>query len=142
MTTEDEHHEENDTSPADEDLSTEDMKAFLQSLNRFVHEVATMDWPDHFELDKNDKFCFSVFRSFWRQRHRQSEQRDGNRRFHMRFQGADADDVRRFMREKFGHMFGHDHESLNIDPEDHQPDEDHIDDEAKERQKRFRDEWE
>lgn len=142
MTTEDEHHEENDAIPADEDPSTEDMKAFLQALNRFVHEVATMDWPEQFQLDNDEKFCFSVFRTFWRQRHRQSEQRGSNRRFHMRFEGVDADDVRRFMRDKFGHMFGHDDAPLNIDPEHHQPDEDHIDDEAKERQRRFQDEWE
>ncbi len=142
MTTEDEHHEENDDIPTDEDPYTEDTKAFLQALNRFVHEVATMDWPDHFQLDDNDTFCFSVFRTFWRQRQRQSEHRGANRRFHMRFEGANADDVRRFMREKFGHMFGHDDAPLNIDPEDHQPDEDHVDDEAKERQRRFQDEWE
>ena len=142
MTTEDEHHEENDAIPTDEDMPTEDMKAFLQSLNRFVHEVASMEWPDQFKLDNDEKFCFSVFRTFWRQRHRQSEQRGANRRFHMRFEGADADDVRRFMREKFGHMFEHDDAPLNIDPENHQPDEDHVDDEAKKRQQRFQDEWE
>ena len=90
MTTEDEHPEENDAIPADEDPSTEDMKAFLQALNHFVHEVAIMDWPEQFQLDNDEKFCFSVFRTFWRQRHRQSEQRGGNRRFHMRFEGADA----------------------------------------------------
>ena len=142
MTTEDEHREENDAIAPEEDQSTEDITAFLQALNRFVHEVASMEWPDQFKLDSDEKFCFSVFRTFWRQRHRQSEQRGANRRFHMRFEGADADDVRRFMREKFGHMSGHDNEPLNIDPEEHQPDDAHIDDEAKERQQRFRDEWE
>ena len=35
-----------------------------------------------------------------------------------------------------------DHPALNIDPEEHQPDEEHTDEAAKERQQRFRDEWE
>ena len=32
--------------------------------------------------------------------------------------------------------------TLNIDPEDHQPDEEHVDEVAKDRQRRFQDEWE
>ena len=142
MTTEDEHRKEDDAEAGKEDLSTEEMEAYVEALNRFVHQVADMDWPEQFQLDNDEKLCFSVFRTFWRQRHRQREQARGNRRFHMRFEGPDAEEARRFMQEKFGRMFGDDAMPLNIDPEDHQPDEDHIDDEAKRRQQRFQDEWE
>ena len=54
------------------------------------------------------------------------------------------EDVRQFFRRRFSREFsGEDgEEALNINPEQHQPDEKHIDSEAKERQQRFRDEWE
>lgn len=142
MTTEDEHREEDDANAAKEGRSTEEMEAYVEALNRFVHQVADMDWPEQFQLDNDEKLCFSVFRTFWRQRHRQRGQERENRRFHMRFEGPDAEEARRFMQEKFGRMFGDDAMPLNIDPEDHQPDEDHVDEEAKQRQQRFRDEWE
>ena len=142
MTTEDEPRKEDDAKAGIEDRSTEEMEAYVEALNRFVHQVADMDWPEQFQLDNDEKLCFSVFRTFWRQRHRQREQERGNRRFHMRFEGPDAEEARRFMQEKFGRMFGDDAMPLNIDPEDHQPDEDHVDEEAKRRQQRFQDEWE
>ncbi|MEC8398704.1 MAG: hypothetical protein VXZ34_03875, partial [Candidatus Thermoplasmatota archaeon] len=106
------------------------------------HEVSSMDWPEEFQLDNDQKFCFSVFRTYWRQRHRGRGRREQERRFHMRFEGADADDIRRFMQERFGRMFGLEDATLNIDPEDHQPDEEHVDEVAKDRQRRFQDEWE
>ena len=142
MTTEDERREEDDANAAKEDPSTQDMEAYVQALNRFVHQVADMDWPEQFQLDNDEKFCFSVFRTFWRQRHRQREQGRENRRFHMRFEGPDAEEARRFMQEKFGRMFGDDAMPLDINPGGHQPDEDHVDEEAKQRKQRFQDEWE
>ena len=142
MTTEDERREEDDANAAKEDPSTQEMGAYVEALNRFVHQVADMDWPEQFQLDNDEKFCFSVFRTFWRQRHRQREQGRGNRRFHMRFEGPDAEEARRFMQEKFGRMFGDDAMPLDINPEGHQPDEDHVDEEAKQRKQRFQDEWE
>ena len=142
MTTDGDRHEEDDASPSEEESTIRDMRGFVEALNQFVHEVASMDWPEEFQLDTDEKFCFSVFRTFWRQRHRQREQRGGNRRFHMRFEGPDAEEARRFVREKYHHMFGVDDLPLDIDPEGHEPDEDHVDEEAKNRQQRFRDEWE
>ena len=142
MTTEDERREEDDANAAKEDPSTQDMEAYVEALNRLVHQVANMDWPEQFQLDNDEKFCFSVFRTFWRERHRQREQGRGNRRFHMRFEGPDAEEARRFMQEKFGRMFGHDAMPLDINPGGHQPDEDHVDEEAKQRKQRFQDEWE
>ena len=141
MTTEDEPRKEDDAKAGIEDRSTEEMEAYVEALNRFVHQVADMDWPEQFQLDNDEKLCFSVFRTFWRQRHRQREQERGNRRFHMRFEGPDAEEARRFMQEKFGRMFGDDAMPLDINPEGHQPDEDHVDEEAKQRKQRFQDEW-
>ena len=108
MTTDDERPEENDANTAEEDPSAQEMEAYIKALNRFVQQVADMDWPEQFQLDNDEKFCFSVFRTFWRQRHRQREQGGGSRRFHMRFEGPDAEEARRFMQEKFGRMFGND----------------------------------
>ena len=142
MTTEDERREEDDANAAKEDPSTRDMEAYVEALNRFVHQVANMDWPEQFQLDNDEKFCYSVFRTFWRERHRQREQGRGNRRFHMRFERPDAEEARRFMQEKFGRTFGDDAMPLDINPEGHQPDEDHVDEEAKQRKQRFQDEWE
>ena len=68
MTTEDERREEDDANAAKEDPSTQDMEAYVEALNRFVHQVADMEWPEQFQLDNDEKFCFSVFRTFWRQR--------------------------------------------------------------------------
>ena len=101
-----------------------------------------MERPEQFQLVNDEKLCFSVLRTFCRQRHPQQEQRGLNPRFHMRFAGADDEDAGKSIRVKLSLMFGPDEAPLNIDPEDHQPDEDHVDEEAKERQQRFREEWE
>ena len=42
------------------------------------------------------------------------------------------EDVRRFFRNRFSQFIGdEDHPALNIDPEEHQPDEEHTDEAAK-----------
>ena len=142
MSDDNEERKDDQGENVEENMSLEDMQAFVEGLNHFVHEVSSMDWPEEFQLDNDQKFCFSVFRTYWRQRHRGRGRREQERRFHMRFEGADADDIRRFMQERFGRMFGLEDATLNIDPEDHQPDEEHVDEVAKDRQRRFQDEWE
>ena len=142
MSDDNEERKDDQGENVEENMSLEDMQAFVEGLNHFVHEVSSIDWPEEFQLDNDQKFCFSVFRTYWRQRHRGRGRREQERRFHMRFEGADADDIRRFMQERFGRMFGLEDATLNIDPEDHQPDEEHVDEVAKDRQRRFQDEWE
>ena len=123
----------------------DDMEEFVLALNRFVNLVESMDWPEHFQLADDQKQCFHVFRTFWRQRTRQrreNSEREGH--VHMRFQGMNKADIRRFFRNRFspGFFDEEDQSALNINPEEHQPDEEHTDEDAKERQQRFRDEWE
>ena len=45
MTTDDERPEENDANTAEEDPSAQEMEAYIKALNRFVQQVADMDWP-------------------------------------------------------------------------------------------------
>lgn len=133
-----------DDAPTEEEALREDMEEFVLALNRFVHLVEGMDWPDNFQLAKDQQHCFHVFRTFWRQRMRQRrENTERGRHDDVRFQGMSKEDVRRFFRNRFSREFGdEDQAALNIDPEEHQPDEEHTDEAAKERQQRFRDEWE
>ena len=134
-----------DDAPTEEETLKEDMEEFVLALNRFVHLVECMDWPDNFQLAKDQQHCFHVFRTFWRQRMRQRrENSERGRHDDVRFQAMSKEDVRRFFRNRFSREFfgDEDHPALNIDPEEHQPDEEHTDDAAKERQQRFRDEWE
>ena len=133
-----------DDAPTEEEALREDMEEFVLALNRFVHLVEGMDWPDNFQLAKDQQHCFHVFRTFWRQRMRQRrENTERGRHDDVRFQGMSREDVRRFFRNRFSREFGdEDQAALNIDPEEHQPDEEHTDEAAKERQQRFRDEWE
>ena len=60
-----------DDVPTEEEALKEDMEEFVLALNRFVHLVEGMDWPDNFQLAKDQQHCFHVFRTFWRQRMRQ-----------------------------------------------------------------------
>tara|TARA_B100000003_G_scaffold128067_1_gene114834 strand:+ start:3125 stop:3568 length:444 start_codon:yes stop_codon:yes gene_type:complete len=131
--------------PTEEEALMEDMEEFVLALNRFVSLVEGMDWPENFQLAKDQKHCFHVFRTFWRQRMRQRrENSERGRHDDVRFQAMSKEDVRRFFRNRFSREFfgDEDHAPLNIDPEEHQPDEEHTDEAAKERQQRFRDEWE
>ena len=140
--TKDEAPSKDEEQPAEGGLM-EDMEEFVLALNHFVGLVKGMDWPEQFNLAEDQQHCFHVFRSFWRQRTRQRRE-NRQRHEHAQFQGMNEEDVRQFFRRRFSReFFGEDgKETLNIDPEQHQPDEKHIDSEAKERQQRFRDEWE
>ncbi len=142
MTAKDEKNTDSDENNGFNDIDVEDMAQFLVGLNRFVLDVATMDWPDGFPLDKNEKFCYSVFLRYWRTQNRKRRANESSgHEFHMRFEG-NKEEIRRFMQHRFGEMFSEGEPSLDIDPGHHEPDEEHVGDDAKERQKRFQDEWE
>ena len=143
MATEDEEKTNQDENEPFNEMNIEGTPEFLLALNRFVLDVAKMDWPEEFPLSSDRKFCFSVFQRYWRlQMRHQRESERGNGEFHMRFEGGNKEEIRRFMQHRFGRMFGEDEPSLNIDPEQHDPAEEHVDERAKERQKRFQNEWE
>lgn len=91
-----------DDAPTEEEALREDMEEFVLALNRFVHLVEGMDWPDNFQLAKDQQHCFHVFRTFWRQRMRQRrENTERGRHDDVRFQGMSKEDVRRFFRNRF-----------------------------------------
>lgn len=143
MATEDEEKTNQDENEPFNEMNIEGTPEFLLALNRFVLDVAKMDWPEEFPLSSDRKFCFSVFQRYWRlQRRHQRESERGNGEFHMRFEGGNKEEIRRFMQHRFGRMFDQGEPSLNIDPEQHDPGEEHVDERAKERQKRFQNEWE
>ena len=143
MPTEDEEKTKQEENKPLNEMNAEVTPEFLLALNRFVLDVAEMEWPEEFPLSSDRKFCFSVFQRYWRlQMRHQRESERGNGEFHMRFEGGNKDEIRRFMQHRFGRMFGEDEPSLNIDPEQHDPAEEHVDERAKERQKRFQNEWE
>ena len=143
MPTEDEEKTKQEENEPLNEMNGEVTPEFLLALNRFVLDVAEMEWPEEFPLSSDRKFCFSVFQRYWRlQMRHQRESERGNGEFHMRFEGGNKEEIRRFMQHRFGRMFGEDEPSLNIDPEQHDPAEEHVDERAKERQKRFQREWE
>ncbi len=143
MPTEDEEKTKQEENKPLNEMNAEVTPEFLLALNRFVLDVAEMEWPEEFPLSSDRKFCFSVFQRYWRlQMRHQRESERGNGEFHMRFEGGNKEEIRRFMQHRFGRMFGEDEPSLNIDPEQHDPAEEHVDERAKERQKRFQNEWE
>ena len=143
MPTEDEEKTKQEENEPLNEMNGEVTPEFLLALNRFVLDVAEMEWPEEFPLSSDRKFCFSVFQRYWRiQMRHQRESERGNGEFHMRFEGGNKEEIRRFMQHRFGRMFGENEPSLNIDPEQHDPAEEHVDERAKERQKRFQNEWE
>ena len=143
MPTDDEEKTKQEENEPLNEMNGEVTPEFLLALNRFVLDVAEMEWPEEFPLSSDRKFCFSVFQRYWRlQMRHQRESERGNGEFHMRFEGGNKEEIRRFMQHRFGRMFGEDEPSLNIDPEQHDPAEEHVDERAKERQNRFQNEWE
>ncbi len=143
MPTDDEEKTKQEENEPLNEMNGEVTPEFLLALNRFVLDVAEMEWPEEFPLSSDRKFCFSVFQRYWRlQMRHQRESERGNGEFHMRFEGGNKEEIRRFMQHRFGRMFGEDEPSLNIDPEQHDPAEEHVDERAKERRERFQNEWE
>ena len=58
--------EEKTKQEENEPLNVEGTPEFLLALNRFVLDVAEMEWPEEFPLSSDRKFCFSVFQRYWR----------------------------------------------------------------------------
>ena len=134
-------NENDDQNPIDEG-TTEAMTEYVSVLNAFVNQIAEMEWPESFQLDSDEKLALGVFRNFWRQRHRQKrEKEENNQRFHMRFHGISGEDFHRFLRHKMSEMMGEDDAPINIDPGAYEPEQEHEDEDAKARQRRFQDEW-
>ncbi len=128
--------------------ANQDMQAYILALNQFTHLVQEFDWPEHMDMSLDSEMCIRMFRDFWRQQRREHHLRKqsgrGKRgeRNHHAFGHLSEDMVRRFMKDRFFRHVHDDEETLHIDPSDHEPDEEHTDEEAKERQQRFQDEWE
>ena len=92
MTTEDEEKKNQDEHETSSEVDLKDANEFITALNRFVLAVASMDWPEGFPLDKNDKFCFRVFERYWRTHNRKRQENEqANAEFHMRQKGEHAD---------------------------------------------------
>ena len=152
MTTKDKENDAENQNSADEpegDSASEGVETEVQdyvlALNKFTQLVSEMEWPDHLAIDNDTDLCIRMFRTYWQQRMRQQrEQGRAGRRHHVRFGPFDEEKFKHFIRGKFKHHFfeDEDDEPVYINPEEHAPDEEHLDDEAKERQQRFRDEWE
>jgi hypothetical protein len=123
----------------------EDMAAYVEALHAFSHLVATMEWPEQMDLAMDTELCVRMFRDYWRQQRRQAhENARKHRGDHGAFGTMSEEAVREFFKRRFRGRwsFNEDDEPVRIDPEEHQPDEEHVDEEAKKRQQRFRDEWE
>ena len=127
-----------------EEETNEDMQAYLLALNQFSHLVQEFDWPEHMDMSSDSELCIRTFRDFWRQQRRDHHLRKqgGRGKRGERFGHLSEEMVHRFMKERFFRHFRQDEETRHIDPLDHEPDEEHTDEEAKERQQRFQDEWE
>ena len=131
-----------------EEETNEDMQAYLLALNQFSQLVHEFDWPEHMDLAQDSELCIRMFRDFWRQQRRDNHLRNQGKRGtredrdHAAFGHLSEDMVRRFMKDRFFRHFHDEEETRHIDPSNHEPDEEHTDEEAKERQQRFQDEWE
>ena len=144
-------HKDEPTSNAAEDSKTtkgdnnEDMVAYVEALHAFSHVVATMEWPEQMDLAMDTELCVRMFRDYWRQQRRNAHESARQHRGEPGAFGTMSEEaVREFFKRRFRGRwsFSEDDEHVRIDPEEHQPDEEHVDEEAKKRQQRFRDEWE
>ena len=46
MSDDNEERKDDQGENVEENMSLEDMQAFVEGLNHFVHEVSSMDWPE------------------------------------------------------------------------------------------------
>lgn len=124
------------------DSRTSVMKRYVVGLNAFTRIVNGMNWPDGFDLTKDQDLLVRMFRDFWRMRSRlQREEEQELHRNKEHFQGFD-DQVDAFVQRSFARRFTHKHgQSTHIDSGSYQPEDEHETDDAKERIHRFRDEW-
>ena len=141
-TADEEENEENDTVEPEAVEHTE-MEAYVEALHRFSHLVDELDWPDHMDLANDKELCVRMFRDFRREHAKQQSESSKYIRHHRFSAGKfDEESFRKFIRHRFRHMDDEDDEDVHIDPKEHQPDEEHTNEEAKNRKKRFQDEWE
>lgn len=141
----DEENSDDESDPQPKDV-LEKVEAYANAVHRFSTIVAELDWPDHMNLNEDTELCVRMFRDFWRQHQRFQLERERRRSKGPRegFASVTEEKVRDFIQHRFNkrYGFGEVDEPLNVDPENHQPDEEHLDENAKERQRRFQDEWE
>lgn len=145
-----EQKDEPTSNAADESETTtsanqENMVAYVEALHAFSHLVATMEWPEQMDLAVDTELCVRMFRDFWRQQRRHAHESARQHRGEPGSFGTMSEEaVREFFKRRFRGRwsFSDDDEPVRIDPEEHQPDEEHVEEEAKKRQRRFRDEWE
>ena len=101
-----------------------------------------MEWPDHLAIDVDTDLCIRMFRTYWQQRMNANENKEYSHRHHIRFGPPQQGEIQTLHSKSIQASLFDDDQPVNINPEEHAPDEEHLDDEAKERQQRFRDEWE
>ena len=127
----------------------EELAGYVQALNSFIHLVAQYQWPNHLQLNEDTDLCVRIFRDLWRTLNRNREMAAMKRRNdssdsdeeRMAFGKMNEDTIRRFLRHRF-QMNHEEDEPRFIDPKDHQPEDEHVDEKAKRRLKKFEDEWE
>jgi hypothetical protein len=132
-------HVDKEMSIDDEDMKS-GMSEYLHAFNHFIHMINEMEWPENLPLKNDEKLCMMVFRTYWRQRvrqHRESMHRQGQSFEHM-----NKEKFREFMHGRFIPSFIENDETFHINPGNNQPDDDHEDEESKQRQDRFREKWE
>jgi hypothetical protein len=136
---------ENKTDSATRDVLDE-IDAYAKALHRFSTLIGELDWPDNMKMDEDTELCVRMFRDFWRQHQRLvlDRERQKSNETGESFVSVTEKNVRDFFQRRFHKRwsFDLDDEPMNIDPKHHNPDEEHEDEASKERQRRFRDEWE
>lgn len=119
------------------------MKQYVEGLQAFTSFVSDMTWPESFDLTKDKDLVVRMFRDFWRMRFRyqRDEERHSERKngVHHRLTGEDFE---AFIHRKMSYRsFDDNEETERIDVGTHQPDDEHLTDDAKNRAKRFKDDW-
>src|SRR6056300_1199104 len=118
-----------DESESQTDDVFDEIEAYAKALHRFSNLVAELDWPDNMKMDEDTELCVRMFRDFWRQHQRFQLERERRRSKGPRegFASVTEEKVRDFIQHRFNkrYGFGEVDEPLNVDPENHQPDEEH-----------------
>ncbi len=136
-------HEATESETDSEATANEELSEYVQELNRFMQLVSQNEWPEQLDLKQDTELCVRMFRDWRRESRRSREMRQRQEEDGFIHMGRhNEESIRRFLRGKFRHFMEYEDEPMHIDPEDHQPDEEHVEEDAKDRQQRFQDEWE
>jgi hypothetical protein len=136
-------HETSDGQDTGKERADDEMSEYVQDLNRFMLLISELEWPEQLDLKNDTELSVRMFRDWRRESRRSREMRHRNDKDGFVHVGrVNEEAVRRFLRGKFHHFMDIDDEPMHIDPEDHQPDEEHTEEEAKDRKQRFQNEWE